>query len=137
VQVRVLLPALSAKPMALCVIVDIRAHHAVEALEAMRPHGKRDIVGSIPTDSSMGEIYAITRGCIGVKAAACLDACAFDAIHPQRGEPGFSEIDRLYIDPVACVGCMACESACPVGAALPVGNVSKEEVEENAAYYNR
>ena len=42
-----------------------------------------------------------------------------NCIHPSPDEPGFATAEMLYIDPVACVDCGACVSACPVGAIAP------------------
>jgi NADPH-dependent glutamate synthase beta subunit-like oxidoreductase/NAD-dependent dihydropyrimidine dehydrogenase PreA subunit len=43
-------------------------------------------------------------GCLGL--GDCIKSCAFDAIH--MGESGFPEVDETK-----CVGCGACEKACP------------------------
>ena len=40
-------------------------------------------------------------------------------VQAEPDEPGFATAEMLYIDPVACVDCGACVSACPVGAIAP------------------
>src|SRR4029078_5786145 len=51
---------------------------------------------------------------------------------------GFATAEMLYIDPVACVDCGACVSACPVGAIAPDTRLEPEQlpfIELNAAFY--
>jgi NAD-dependent dihydropyrimidine dehydrogenase PreA subunit len=60
--------------------------------------------------------YVITFPCIGVKDAFCVDACPVNCIHPTPDEPGFEEAEHLHINPVECIDCGACETACPVTA---------------------
>ena len=55
--------------------------------------------------------FVITQPCIDVQDQSCVEVCPVDCIHFDEGE------DRmLYIDPVACIDCGACEPACPVDA---------------------
>jgi ferredoxin--NADP+ reductase len=61
-----------------------------------------------------------------------------NCIHPSPDEPGFATAEMLYIDPVACVDCGACVSACPVGAIAPDTRLEPEQlpfIELNAAFY--
>ena len=54
--------------------------------------------------------YVICEPCIGAKELACVDVCPVDCIQGGPDEP------QMYIDPVACIDCAACEPACPVSA---------------------
>jgi ferredoxin--NADP+ reductase len=61
-----------------------------------------------------------------------------NCIHPSPDEPGFATAEMLYIDPVACVDCGACVSACPVGAIAPDARLTPEQlpfVALNASFY--
>ena len=60
--------------------------------------------------------YIIAEPCIGVKDMTCVDACPVDCIHPRKDEPGFAEVEMIYIDPVECIDCGACVPVCPVSA---------------------
>jgi NAD-dependent dihydropyrimidine dehydrogenase PreA subunit len=52
--------------------------------------------------------YVIAEPCVDVKDQACVQECPVDCIY---------EGDRtLYIHPVECIDCAACEPACPVEA---------------------
>ena len=52
--------------------------------------------------------YVIAEPCIGVKDKSCVDVCPVNCIY--EGD------DQLYISPVECIDCAACEVACPVTA---------------------
>ena len=55
--------------------------------------------------------YSITTPCIDVRDQACVEVCPVDCIHFEEAK------DRtLYIDPVECIDCGACEPVCPVEA---------------------
>jgi ferredoxin--NADP+ reductase len=61
-----------------------------------------------------------------------------NCIHPSPDEPAFATAEMLYIDPVACVDCGACVSACPVGAIAPDTKLQPAQlpfVELNASFY--
>ena len=82
--------------------------------------------------------YIICEPCIGVKDTACVDVCPVDCIHPTKDEAKFEESEMLYIDPVECIDCGACEPACPVTAIFAEEDVPeewREFIEKNAEYY--
>ena len=62
--------------------------------------------------------YTIAEPCIDVKDKACIDECPVDCIY--EGER------MLYIQPVECVDCAACEPACPVEAIFYEDDVPDE-----------
>jgi NAD-dependent dihydropyrimidine dehydrogenase PreA subunit len=49
--------------------------------------------------------YFIASPCIDVMDKSCIDECPVDCIY--EGER------KLYINPLECIDCGACESACP------------------------
>ncbi len=63
--------------------------------------------------------HVIGETCIGTKQAACVDVCPVDCIHPRKDEPDYAGIDRLNIDPDACIDCGLCVDECPVKAIYP------------------
>ncbi len=54
--------------------------------------------------------YVIAEPCIDVKDQACVEVCPVDCIHGEENSP------QLYINPVECIDCGACEPECPVDA---------------------
>ena len=82
--------------------------------------------------------YVITKPCIGVKDAACVDVCPVDCIHPRKDEPGFEAAEMLFIDPGVCIDCGLCVDECPVGAIFQDVDVPQElhqYIEINAAHF--
>ena len=67
--------------------------------------------------------YVITEACINTKDKACVDVCPVDCIHPRKDEAGFESETQLYISPVECIDCGACEPECPVTAIFPEEDV--------------
>ena len=57
-----------------------------------------------------------SRGCIGEKDNSCVEVCPVDCIHPTPDEPGYDQVEQLFIDPDECIDCDACVEACPVDA---------------------
>ena len=77
--------------------------------------------------------FVITQPCIDVKDQSCVDVCPVDCIHFDEG------VDRLlYIDPVECIDCGACEPVCPETAIFDEGDVPGDQqyfTEINALWY--
>jgi NAD-dependent dihydropyrimidine dehydrogenase PreA subunit len=69
--------------------------------------------------------FIITQPCVDTTDQSCVEVCPVDCIHFEEG------VDRmLYISPVECIDCGACQPACPVTAIFPDGEVP----EDQAAY---
>jgi NAD-dependent dihydropyrimidine dehydrogenase PreA subunit len=84
--------------------------------------------------------FIIAEPCINTKDTACVDVCPVDCIHPTKNEAEFEAAAQLYINPVECIDCGACEPACPVEAifeqeALP--DKWKSFIEVNTNYFNK
>ena len=74
--------------------------------------------------------YIIAEPCIGEKDRSCVDVCPVDCIY--EGE------DMLYIHPVECIDCGACEPECPVTAIFIEEDTPEEwhsYIEKNKAYF--
>lgn len=75
--------------------------------------------------------YIIAAACIDVMDKSCMDECPVDCIY-EGGR-------KLYINPVECIDCGACEPVCPVQAIsqdrrAPAGQA--EFVADNARFFN-
>ena len=75
--------------------------------------------------------FVVNEACIDVLDRTCLEDCPVDCIY---------EGDRkMYINPVECIDCGACEQACPVEAALPapvlMGTLGKWHIADNAEFF--
>ncbi|MGD9990680.1 ferredoxin [Pseudonocardia sp.] len=55
--------------------------------------------------------FVIGEPCIDVMDRSCMEECPVDCIYEGTR--------MLYIHPVECIDCGACEEACPVEAILP------------------
>ena len=77
--------------------------------------------------------FTITQPCIDTMDQSCVEVCPVDCIHFDEGA------DRmLYIDPVECIDCGACQPACPVSAIFPEADVpvdQKQFTELNPLWY--
>ena len=74
--------------------------------------------------------YVIASACIDVTDRSCIEECPVDCIY-EGGR-------KLYINPVECIDCGACEPACPVEAIsqdrrVPPGQ--QEFVADNARFF--
>ena len=82
--------------------------------------------------------YVIAEPCIGTKDNSCVEVCPVDCIHPTPDEPGYDEVEMLYIDPEECIDCDACVEACPVDACFAEDQLPDEwtnYIQINAAYF--
>ncbi len=67
--------------------------------------------------------FVIANACVDVMDQSCIEVCPVDCIYIEDG-------DRMcYIEPVECIDCGVCESACPVGAIFDEPDVPRESVE--------
>ncbi|MPY78441.1 MAG: (4Fe-4S)-binding protein [Actinophytocola sp.] len=74
--------------------------------------------------------YVIAEPCIDVMDRSCMEECPVDCIY--EGER------KLYINPMECIDCGACEPACPVEAISQDRNVAAEHeafVEDNRRFF--
>ena len=66
--------------------------------------------------------FVITQPCIDTMDQSCVEVCPVDCIHFEEGA------DRmLYINPLECIDCGACQPACPVSAIFPVADVPGDQ----------
>jgi NAD-dependent dihydropyrimidine dehydrogenase PreA subunit len=66
--------------------------------------------------------FVITQPCIDTTDQSCVEVCPVDCIHFEEGT------DRmLYINPVECIDCGACQPACPVTAIFPEAEVPPDQ----------
>jgi NAD-dependent dihydropyrimidine dehydrogenase PreA subunit len=82
--------------------------------------------------------YVIAEPCIGTKDNSCVEVCPVDCIHPTPDEPGYDDVEMLYIDPEECIDCDACVEACPVDACFAEDQLPEEwqkYTQVNADYY--
>jgi ferredoxin len=92
--------------------------------------------------------FIIAEPCVGTCDTACVEVCPVDCIHgPEivdgRGEEakvnGFNpDGKQLYIDPLECIDCGACEPECPVEAIFEETELPAEwekYIEINAKFF--
>jgi NAD-dependent dihydropyrimidine dehydrogenase PreA subunit len=74
--------------------------------------------------------YVITASCIDVKDRSCIEECPVDCIY--EGER------KLYINPLECIDCGACEPACPMDAIRPAAAIAdgSEFVQDNRDFFD-
>jgi NAD-dependent dihydropyrimidine dehydrogenase PreA subunit len=74
--------------------------------------------------------YVIASACIDVTDKSCIEECPVDCIY-EGGR-------KLYINPVECIDCGACEPVCPVEAISQDRRVPDDEnefVKDNARFF--
>lgn len=84
--------------------------------------------------------FVVTDPCIGNKDAACFDVCPVNAISPDPSGPNFADSNQVYIDPMACIDCGACEAVCPVEAIYLEEDVPDKwhaSIEANRSFFIR
>lgn len=82
--------------------------------------------------------HVIVNSC--TKLTLCVDVCPNDCIHPTKDEAAFAGATQLYINPVECLDCGACVTACTVDAIFPADELpddKKEFAAKNAEYYTK
>jgi len=83
--------------------------------------------------------FVISSICSSMKDASCVEVCPVDCISPAPDTDGYETTDQLYINPIECIDCGACEPACPVGAIFDADRIPEEwrdSIETNAAYFD-
>jgi ferredoxin len=65
--------------------------------------------------------YVIAEPCIDLLDQSCVSVCPVDCIHFEAGTDR-----KLYIDPIECIDCGACEPECTVTAIFPEASVPQE-----------
>jgi NAD-dependent dihydropyrimidine dehydrogenase PreA subunit len=72
--------------------------------------------------------FVITDACVDILDRSCMEECPVDCIY---------EGDRkMYINPIECIDCGACEQVCPTGAAINASSiVDSWHVQDNAAFF--
>jgi NAD-dependent dihydropyrimidine dehydrogenase PreA subunit len=74
--------------------------------------------------------YVIGSACIDVMDRSCMQECPVDCIY--EGER------KLYINPVECIDCGACEPVCPeeaIAADRRIAVEQREFVDDNARFF--
>jgi len=91
--------------------------------------------------------YIIAEPCVGTCNTACVDVCPVDCIHGPIDPTGagaevktLASLDglQLYINPIECIDCAACEHVCPPGAIFHEDEVPAEwqhYIQKNADFF--
>ncbi len=67
--------------------------------------------------------YVITKACIGVKDASCVEVCPVRCISTTDAE------EMYFIDSETCINCSYCEPVCPVNAIFDEFKVPSDQRE--------
>jgi NAD-dependent dihydropyrimidine dehydrogenase PreA subunit len=75
--------------------------------------------------------FVITDACVDVLDKSCTEECPVDCIY---------EGDRkMYINPVECIDCGACEQVCPMSAAVSLATAAESDsawnIQDNADFF--
>ena len=95
--------------------------------------------------------FVITEPCLGVCDTSCVEVCPVDCIHGPMPTDEIRRIQlegdearladvQLYIDPMICIDCGACEPECPVEAIYEEWDVPEkweEYIDKNAAFFEQ
>jgi NAD-dependent dihydropyrimidine dehydrogenase PreA subunit len=76
--------------------------------------------------------YVIAAACIDVMDKSCVEECPVDCI--------YEGVRKLYINPVECIDCGACEPVCPVEAISQdrrVPDGQHDFVADNARFFSQ
>ncbi len=68
--------------------------------------------------------FVITSTCLDLKDMSCIEECPVDCIY-EGGR-------KLYIQPVECIDCGACEPVCPVDAIYPDRQLPADQAGDKA-----
>src|SRR5690606_19381349 len=86
-----------------------------------------------PVGKAIPVTFVITDPCIDTIDQSCVSVCPVDCIHFDETK------DRmLYINPVECIDCGACQPACPVSAIFPEADVPESQskyIDINSLWY--
>ena len=63
--------------------------------------------------------FVVTQPCFGCKYTDCVVVCPCECFHEG--------VSMLYIDPLECIDCCACEPECPVAAIFLDDNVPEDQ----------
>jgi NAD-dependent dihydropyrimidine dehydrogenase PreA subunit len=95
-------------------------------------------------------VAVITEPCVAVCDTACVDVCPVDCIHGPTTLDQIREIPtgersqrlpgiQMYVNPMECIGCWMCVSACPVDAIYEDSDVPDQwqhSIAENARFFD-
>ena len=111
-----------------------RVAHALPASSASAYNGNGATVTKLSEWKETTRMaFVICEPCVDVKDTACVDVCPVDCIYEFEGA------NQLYIHPVECIDCAACEPECPVEAIFPDANVPSQwqsYIDVNRTYFD-
>jgi Fe-S-cluster-containing hydrogenase component 2 len=72
----------------------------------------------------------LPKSCVVAGGFPCVEACPVDGIFSLAGD------SQMYVDPLECIDCGACEAACPLTAGVFVDYDNPAAAAANARYYH-